>query len=102
MKSKQKILVFIDWYLPGYRGGGPIQSCANLIAHLNDNYDFYVVTRDTDYCETQPYQGIKSNEWNTLSNGTKVFYISSDNVKASTINKIIKPLNSLLRLMFFN
>ena len=90
MKSKQKILVFIDWYLPGYRGGGPIQSCANLIAHLNDSYDFYVVTRDTDYCETQPYQGIKSNEWNTLANGTKIFYISNDNLKGSTIQKIIQ------------
>lgn len=87
--EKKKVLVFIDWFLPGYRAGGPIQSCANMIAHLKDEFDFSVVTRDTDYCETNPYPEIKSNAWNLLSDGTRVFYFSSGNLRFSEIKKII-------------
>ncbi len=90
MASKKKILVFIDWYLPGYRAGGPIQSCFNLVAHLSNFYEFLIVTRDTDYCETKAYEGVTSNSWNTLPDGSKVYYLSSDQLKVSTIKKIIQ------------
>lgn len=78
--NKKKILVFIDWYLPGYKAGGPIRSCANLIEHLKDEFDFSVITRNTDYCETTPYPGIKADEWNVLADNTKVFYCSGKNI----------------------
>ncbi len=32
--------LFIDWYLPGFRAGGPIQSMANLVAHLSSDFRF--------------------------------------------------------------
>ena len=35
--AKKKILIFIDWYLPGYKAGGPVQSVANLVENLKDN-----------------------------------------------------------------
>lgn len=89
MNNKKKILVFIDWFLPGYKAGGPIQSCANLIDHLKDEYGFSVVTRNTDYCETQPYSTIKSNEWNVLPNGAKVYYFSSDKLSRKNIKTLI-------------
>lgn len=88
--SKKKILIFIDWYLPGYKAGGPIQSVANLVAHFKDEFEFSIVTRDTDYCEEQPYSNIKSNEWNTLSDGTKVYYFSKDNLSRSGIRSLIR------------
>ncbi|MFH1005221.1 MAG: glycosyltransferase family 4 protein [Bacteroidota bacterium] len=88
--TKKKILVFIDWFLPGYRAGGPIRSCANMIEHLKDEFDFSVITRDSDYCETISYPGIISNTWNILPNGIKVFYFSSDKLNASEIKKIIE------------
>lgn len=89
MLPKKKILVFIDWYLPGFKAGGPIRSCANLIAHLEDDFEFFVVTRDTDYTEAEPYEQIKSNEWNTLPDGTKVYYISGSELKRRTLRKLI-------------
>lgn len=88
MPAKKKILVFIDWYLPGYRAGGPIQSCANLVDHLSTEFDFYIVTRDTDYCETKPYEGIVSDAWNTLNNGTQVYYVSTALLNRAFIKKI--------------
>ena len=84
MGNKKRILVFIDWFLPGYKGGGPIQSVANLIQHLKDDFDFSVITRDTDYCETTPYKEIKSNQWNVLPDDTRVYYFSEDQLKKKT------------------
>ena len=88
--SKKKILIFIDWYLPGFKAGGPIQSVANLVAHLRDEFEFLIVTSDTDYCEEKPYPNVKSDEWNTLSDGTKVFYFSKDNLSHKSIRTLIR------------
>ena len=87
---KIKVLIFIDWYLPGYKAGGPIQSVANMVAHLKDEFEFSIITRNTDYCETQPYQGIKSNEWNLLEDGTKVYYLSQDQLTNANIRTLIR------------
>ncbi|NIK91353.1 glycosyltransferase [Mangrovimonas sp. CR14] len=87
--SKKKILIFIDWFLPGTKSGGPVRSYSNLIEWLKDDYEFLVVTRDTDYCETDPYQEIESNAWNKLSNHLSVYYISNYNLSTKTINELI-------------
>jgi glycosyltransferase involved in cell wall biosynthesis len=90
MPAKKKILVFIDWFLPGYRAGGPVRSCANLIDHLKGEYDFSVVTRDTDYCETQPYTSVKSDQWNMLPNGVRVYYFSASRLNGKNIRELMK------------
>jgi glycosyltransferase involved in cell wall biosynthesis len=107
MLEKKKILVFIDWFLPGYKAGGPVQSSANLIAHLKDYYDFSVVTRDTDYCETNPYSGITIDEWSRLPDGTRIYYISRNKLYRNTIKQIINTeefdvlyLNGIYSLYF--
>jgi glycosyltransferase involved in cell wall biosynthesis len=87
--DKIRVLVFIDWFLPGDKAGGPVRSCANLIDHLGTEFDFSVITRDTDYTETKPLTGIKSNEWNILPDGKRVYYISSDQLNKSTIAKLL-------------
>lgn len=87
---KKKVLIFIDWYLPGYKAGGPIRSVANLVEHLTDEFEFSIITRDTDYCETTPYPSIKRNEWNILPNGVKVYYISEDKLSRSTIKDLLR------------
>lgn len=98
--NKKKILVFIDWYLPGYKAGGPIQSCANIISHLKDQYDFSVVTSDTDYTDHTPYRNVKSNEWNVLGD-TPVFYCSGSFVdRVKYIRSIIK--NDTYDVIYFN
>lgn len=87
--SKKRILVFIDWFLPGDKAGGPVRSCANLIAHLGKEYDFSVVTRDTDYTSDEPYSGIQSDAWNTIGEGMRVYYISASRLIPQTIRRII-------------
>ncbi len=88
--SPKRILIFIDWFTPGYKAGGPISSNANLLDHLSPEFDFYVLTRDTDYLETQPYTNVVSNHWNTLPNGAKVYYISRKQLSIINLIKISK------------
>lgn len=90
MKSKKTILLFIDWYLPGYKAGGPIQSCANLVNHLNEEFNFKIITRNTDYCESQPYPNILSNEWCQINENTSVYYLSADKTTKTNIHHLIK------------
>src|SRR6185312_4254041 len=88
--AKKKILLFSDWFYPGFMAGGPIQSSFNLINHLKDYYDFSVVTRDTDYTDIVPYKGIKSDQWNILPNGMRVFYFSQKNLGYPAMAKLIQ------------
>jgi glycosyltransferase involved in cell wall biosynthesis len=87
---RKKVLVLIDWYLPGFRAGGPIRSCANLIDHLSSEIDFYVVTTDTDYMSKVPYDSIQTNEWNKQSDGSNIYYLSKNNCTAATLKKRIR------------
>ncbi len=86
--AKPRVLVFIDWYLPGYKAGGPVRSLANLVDHLRDRIDFHIVTRNTEYTETVPYPGIAPDCWTTLPGGEKVWYAS----EAGTTSKAWKQI----------
>ncbi len=33
--KKRNVLVFTDWFLPGFKGGGPIQTIAGTIENLS-------------------------------------------------------------------
>lgn len=89
MKKKQ-IVIFIDWFLPGTKSGGPVRSYANLLDHFKDEFDFYVITRDTDYCEDIPYTTIQKNTWNTYNKSTQIYYISKEQLGVKKIKEILK------------
>jgi glycosyltransferase involved in cell wall biosynthesis len=93
--KKKSVLISIDWFLPGTKSGGPVRSYANLIDHLKDDFDFYVLTRDTDYCESEPYSNIAPNTWNQYQPGLKVYYLSKEHTS-------LKGINQLLRLQTFD
>src|SRR5918911_4954029 len=58
-----KILVLTDYYLPGYKGGGPLRTLSNMVDRLGDEYRFCVVTRDRDLGDTEPYPEILTDSW---------------------------------------
>ena len=89
-QPKKTILIFIDWFLPGYKAGGPITSVANLISHLSNDFNFKIITTDTDDLETKPYNSVESNKWNKINANTEVFYFSSDKVSFKNIKNLIK------------
>ncbi len=89
MSEKKKILIFIDWFLPGYKAGGPIRSVANITERLSAFYDFYIVTRDRDKGDTAPYNGIEQGIWVKKDQYT-VMYLKSNLSYFKSIAKLLK------------
>lgn len=88
MQRKKKILILNGQYLPGYKGGGPIQSCVNMVENLYDQFDFSVICADRDYKDEKPYEGVKINEWNQIGHA-KVYYLSLDNQSLSGFEEVL-------------
>lgn len=106
INNHKSILVLTDWYLPGYKAGGPIRSLANLIATLKD-VQFYVVTRNTDHFSSEPYQGIETNTWVKHSDNCHVFYFDEKSISLSKFKQLMRErtydkiyLNSLFSPKF--
>lgn len=85
---KQKVLIFIDWFYPGFRAGGPLTSNVNITAHLKNEFDFYIITRDTDYCESAPYSNVTSDEWTLLDDGVYIYYFSKDKLNRKNLRMV--------------
>lgn len=83
----KKVLAFIDWYKPGFRAGGTITAFSNFVDYLEDDFEFNIITRDQDYCETKSYSTVVSDQWNTISK-TNVFYISRAKLNFRRIKQI--------------
>ena len=88
--NRPKVIVFIDWYLPGYKAGGPVRSLVNMVDHLRDRIDFHIVTSDTDYTATEPYPGITPDQWTTLPGGEKVWYASAAGIGRKAWRRLLK------------
>src|SRR4051794_35908932 len=75
MPSNKKLLILTEWFAPGYKAGGPIQSCVNMCLALKNKYEIYVFTTDTDHGEANPYHGITTDTWVKHANtGVQVYY----------------------------
>ena len=70
-----KILVFSGYFLPGYKGGGPIKTIKNLLDAVDGgNLNFDLVTSDRDLGDKLPYNSVNCGSWNKMGKN-KVFYI---------------------------
>jgi glycosyltransferase involved in cell wall biosynthesis len=87
-QSQKRILVFIDWFLPGYRAGGPVRSMANMIEQLGNDYHFMVVTRNTDYMENEPYD-LVADRWTKGPFNSEVYYFSGDGLSYKNMKQLL-------------
>jgi len=93
LPTSKKILIFIDWFLPGYKAGGPIRSVANLTDHLSGEFEFFIVTRNSDYLENTPYPNIKANQWVKHSENINVYYFSKEQLNIKNIRNVVAELS---------
>lgn len=103
---KRKVLVFVSLYLPGFKGGGPIRTIANLVDSVGDSIDFDVVCLDRDLGDERPYPGIKMGGWQQVGKA-RVFYVQPGIRGATEIYRIIRShdyecmyLNSFFHFQF--
>jgi len=84
--EKKKILVLVDWFAPGFKAGGPIQSCVNFSLAMRKHFSVHVLTTDTDHGEKEPYPGIPGGQWtDTTIRDVQVFYLEKRNLSARQI-----------------
>lgn len=103
---KPKLLIAVDWYVPAFKAGGPIQSVKNLVSHLNKFYEILILTSDRDLEDTEAMQEIVINKWVRKSQ-YKVIYLSPKKQTFKTFQEIIHQeqpqfiyLNSLFSIKF--
>ena len=89
-KAKPRVLVFIDWFYPGYLAGGPVQSIVSLVEHFKSEIDLWVFTRDRDLNGKEAYPGIRLNEWQHSPIGCMVYYASPDKLGSALNEQILK------------
>lgn len=59
---RPRVLVVADYYLPGFRAGGPVRAISNTIHRLGADADFSVVTRDHD-ADGSRYPDVDTEAW---------------------------------------
>lgn len=84
-----KILTFCDYFVPGYKGGGPITTLRNLAPALGPHYQLKIVTRDRDLGDVMPYSGVKVGKWNKVD-GMDVLYLSPSQLSFFNIAALLK------------
>lgn len=80
MESRLKnkaILIFTGYYLPGFKGGGPIRTIANMVDQLGDEFNFALYTADRDLGDSAPYTSVQPNAWQRVGKAD-VFYASPE------------------------
>ena len=90
--ENKRLLVFVDWYLPGFKAGGPISSVAGLAQSLQDDLSIYIVTADRDLGDENTYESIECNKWASHEKH-QVMYLSPESQKLTTYKRIINEVS---------
>lgn len=76
--------------MPGYQGGGPVTSIANLVRLIDDNFSITIVTSNCDFGNTKPYDNVEIDKI-TKYDEFNVIYLSKINNKS--IMKVIREID---------
>ncbi len=87
--NKKKLLLLTDWYEPGFKAGGPIQSCRNFVSAMHEEFEISVLTSDRDLGEKEPYAGIQTNQWIRNAEGVSVYYADMRELSSKKLSGII-------------
>lgn len=85
----------VDWFAPGYKAGGPIQSCVNVSLALKNDYEVFVYTSDRDFGSHAPYNNVVADQWTCdFDAGIKVFYASPAALSRKRITEVLQSVNA--------
>ncbi|WP_375448116.1 glycosyltransferase [uncultured Fibrella sp.] len=90
--KKKTLLIFVEYFLPGYKSGGPVHSISNLLSLLKNQYTIYLVSRDRDYKDDNPYAGIVTNQWLDRT-FYSILYASPRTINSYYFKKLITQTN---------
>ncbi|NDJ86949.1 MAG: glycosyltransferase family 4 protein [Chloroflexi bacterium] len=87
----KKVLIVAPHYLPGYKGGGPIRTIANLVDWLGNEFEFHIFTADRDLGDERPYPSIEPQEWCQV-NSARVRYLAPHEASWSGLKSVLQHL----------
>jgi len=76
------ILLFIDWFVPAYKAGGPIQSAHNIVQQLGSAFNFYIVTSNSDIDGVLNLPNTALNKWTKKEDYTIIYLDEAHQNKA--------------------
>ncbi len=97
--SRKKLLIFIDWYYPAFKAGGPIKSVFNIANAFKEELDISIVTSAYDLDGIELLEGIEFNQW-VNQDGVKVIYLKQEQQHSSTAKHLIQEINP--DIIYFN
>jgi glycosyltransferase involved in cell wall biosynthesis len=104
--KKKKILIFIDWFIPAYKAGGPIQSVSNMVTHLKSEFDFWIYTSNSDLNEPLSLPSKSLNKW-IKKDDFNIMYVDASQQNVKFLKKLLHGncfdavyINSLFSLKF--
>ena len=77
-----------DYYVPGYKAGGPIRVLENLADLLGDDLALRVITRDRDLGDAAPYSGIRRGNWCAVGKA-QVRYLSPAELRTGGLRRLL-------------
>ncbi len=96
--SKPTILIIYDYFFPGFRAGGPVQSLANMIVALQSHYSFSVLTTAYDLMSIKPYETVQINSWNkiflpNMVDPVNIWYAGKSSLNYNSVKTLIVKVN---------
>lgn len=85
------VLIFSDYFSPGYKAGGQIQTLKNFCHRFGEIFELRIITRDRDI-DNIPYENISRNIWMKVGN-VEVSYLTPSNIRFRTLLKLVREVN---------
>jgi len=91
-----KVVIFIDWFAPAYKAGGPIQSIVNLVNQPIEGMEYKIICSNKDL-DGSLLQGVAYDEWVKYNLQTQVWYNSNN----SAVRDLLKQVSAWQADVFF-
>ena len=97
----KRVLIFIPWFSPSFKAGGPVRSIENLLENYSSNIEYYIICGNRDVDGTI-VDHVEFNKWISYGTHTKVWYKESNFSFQwyRTIFHAIKPTHTFIIGLF--
>ena len=86
--SPVKVLCVSEFFLPGFKGGGPVRTLRNIPLLLGDAVAFSYLTRDRDLGSRERYEDVQTDRWSDYSYG-RVYHASEARFGSAALSRAL-------------
>jgi glycosyltransferase involved in cell wall biosynthesis len=87
--ERPQVLIFADYFSPGFRAGGPVKSIGGIVAALKDSYEIRIVTRIHDWRDSTPYEDVVPGRWTKVGDSS-VMYVEPGMRGVRAIGRVLR------------